>query len=125
MFKTPQKSAIVSAAIASTGYVIYILLDKSLPVMLAHYLGTLCIVVLCDLLAKALKTPATTMLFPAMIALAPGIALYQTMYAFVLGDTLGAINMGLNALTIAGCMAIAVASGKMIMTLLERIKRFS
>lgn len=120
LFETPKKSALVASAVAALGYVIYVLLSQYIPDVLAYYIGTLCIVLSCELFAKKIKTPTTTMLFPALIALVPGIGLYEMMYALAAGDTSYAIDTGLHALMIAGCMALAIASGRMIMVLSDK-----
>lgn len=125
LFETPKKSAVAASAVAAFGYVVYVILGQYIPEILAYYIGTLCIVLSCELLAKRIKTPTTTMLFPALIALVPGIGLYQMMYELNAGDTTFAINTGMHALTIAGCMALAIASGRMIMVLIDKtVKSF-
>ena len=122
LFETPTNSAIVASAIAAAGYVIYVVLGNVVPELLAYYIGTLCIVLLCEILARRIKTPTTTMMFPALIALVPGIGLYQTMYALASGNTSFALDTGMNALMIAGCMALAIASGRMLMVLFDRCR---
>ena len=121
LFETPRRSAVVASVIAAAGYLIYVLLADAVSELLAYYIGTLCIVLLCEILARRIKTPTTTMLFPALIALVPGIGLYQTMYALAAGDTAFALDTGMNALMIAGCMALAIASGRMIMVLFDSL----
>ncbi len=120
LFETPKKSAVVASAVATLGYVVYVLLSRFIPDVLAYYIGTLCIVLSCELFAKRIKTPTTTMLFPALIALVPGIGLYEMMYALAAGNSQYAIDKGMHALMIAGCMALAIASGRMIMILIDK-----
>lgn len=123
LFETPRKSAVVASAVASLGYIVYIVLRQFIPDVLAYYIGTLCIVLSCELSAKRIKTPTTTMLFPALIALVPGIGLYKMMYALAAGDTAFAIDTGMNALAVAGCMALAIASGRMIIMLTDKVRK--
>ena len=125
LFETPRKSALVASAIAAVGYEIYVLLELRFPELMAYYLGTLFIVLACEVLARRIKTPTTTMLFPALIALVPGIGLYRAMEALAAGDSAFAVDTGMNALQIAGCMALAVASGRMVMVLIDRVKTWS
>lgn len=121
LFETPKKPAIIASAVAAAGYALYIVLSGYIHEVVAYYIGTLGIVLSCEIFAKRIKTPTTIMLFPALIALVPGIGLYKMMYALAGGDTEFAINTGMNALMIAGCMALAIATGRMIMVLVDKI----
>ena len=123
LFQTPQKPALIASVVASLGYTIYELLNGPMPELYACYLGTICIVLLCELLARRVHTPTTTMLFPALIPLVPGVGLYKMMYAIAMGDSAYAFDTGIHALMMAGCMALAVASGRMVMVLMEKLRR--
>ena len=122
LFQTPRKSAVAASVIASFGYTVYWGLFGPLPELYACYIGTLCIVMLCEVLARRIKTPTTTMLFPALIPLVPGVGLYKMMYGMATGDSAMAYETGINALMIAGCMALSVDSGRMIMVLYDKIR---
>ncbi len=124
LFETPPKSAVVASSVSALGYVIYMLLRTLLPDVISYYIGTLCIVLLCEVFARRIKTPVTTMLFPALIALVPGIGLYQMMYALAAGNSAYAIDTGMHALMIAGCMALAIATGRMLMILFDKVISF-
>ena len=123
LFQTPQKPAVIASLVASLGYSVYVLLTGPIHDVYACYVGTLCIVLLCELLAKKVHTPTTTMLFPALIPLVPGVGLYQMMYAIAIGDAADAFDTGIHALMMAGCMALAVASGRMVMVLADKLRR--
>lgn len=123
LFQTPRKSAVVASVVASFGYLVYAVLDGPLMDLYAYFIGTLCIVLLCEILARRIKTPTTTMLFPALIALVPGIGLYKMMYAIAMGDSAYAFDTGIHALMIAGSMALSIATGRMIMVLADKLRK--
>ncbi len=110
LLRTPKKALILSAALGSTGYVVFILSDRYFAnTLTAYFLGTLFISVIGELLARIMRMPSTVFVIPSVIPLVPGYGLYLTMLLLVQNDFDGFIKTGAKTLFAAGIMAVAIA----------------
>ena len=98
-------------------WLVYLLTDF-LPVEAARYfLATIAVSVLAEVLARALKAPATMFLVIGIIPLVPGGGLYYTMDHLINGDFAMFTAKGLQTAAAAG----AIAAGASMVTSLVRM----
>lgn len=62
----------------------------------------------CEILARILKTPVTTLVICSLIPLVPGGGMYYTMLEIITGDINKALELGINAMASAGTLALGV-----------------
>jgi uncharacterized membrane protein YjjB (DUF3815 family) len=77
----------------------------------------------CEILARILKTPVTTLVICALIPLVPGGGMYYTMLEIITGDINKALELGINALASAGTLALGVIFVSTITKLIVSHKR--
>lgn len=61
-----------------------------------------------EMMARVLKTPATTFIIYAIIPLVPGWGMYTTMLQSIKGHINESLSAGLNTLEIAGTIAVGI-----------------
>ena len=106
----PGRSILPASAIAAVGYYVYFVFSYfGLSIYLGGFLGTLFIALAGEILARIMKMPSTIFVFPAIIALVPGIWLYRTMLFLVHGEYASFASKGTETLLFAGVMAAAIA----------------
>lgn len=109
IMNAPKKTLVYSSAVASIGYVMYILiLDFTTPT-LGFLAGTTFVAMMGEVLARKFKMPATIFIFPAVIPIVPGFGLYQTILALVQNDISLALEIGFETIFNIAAMAIAMA----------------
>lgn len=72
------------------------------------FLSSICFSIYCEIFARILKTPVTTLVVCALIPLVPGAGMYNTMYAAVTGNADLALETGLVTMASAGTLALGV-----------------
>ena len=77
----------------------------------------------CEIGARILKTPVTTLIICALIPLVPGAGMYNTMYEVISGNINSAIESGLNTLASAGTLALGVIFVSTITRQLTNLKK--
>lgn len=103
---------------------VYVLLDYFLPnrLFVVILLTALFAAILSEILARVIKTPATIIIIPAIIALVPGGALYYTMEAIVRGNLASAGSYGLSCvLTLLG-LAVGICVGAILFQIVNPVK---
>ncbi|MCR8744933.1 threonine/serine exporter family protein [Romboutsia lituseburensis] len=74
----------------------------------SFFIAAICFSIYCEICARVYKTPATTLSVCCLIPLVPGYGVYNTMYEFIKGDYIKAIDYGINTLSLAGALALGV-----------------
>ncbi|HSQ89956.1 threonine/serine exporter family protein [Romboutsia sp.] len=74
----------------------------------SYFMAAICFSIYCEICARVCKTPATTLTVCCLIPLVPGYGIYNTMYEFLIGDYLKAIEYGIDTLVIAGSLALGI-----------------
>lgn len=72
------------------------------------FLSSICFSIYCEIFARILKTPVTTLVVCALIPLVPGAGMYNTMYAAVTGNAQLALETGLVTIASAGTLALGI-----------------
>lgn len=86
------------------------------------FIATLILALYSEIIAKKLKIPATIVLIPALIPLAPGGGIYYTMYNLIEKNYPLALEKGINTFIIAGAMALGVFTAVNIIRIFDEIK---
>ena len=109
LFKVPKGAVWISGLLGGAGYAIFELVSPPLQSPIAGYfVGTLAMAACSEILARAMKRPATVFLIPAIIPLVPGVGLYDTMQYLVQGQNVQAARTGVATLLAIIAMAMAM-----------------
>ncbi|CEI73415.1 MULTISPECIES: threonine/serine exporter family protein [Romboutsia] len=76
--------------------------------VISYFISAICFSIYCEICARIYKTPATTLSVCCLIPLVPGYGVYNTMYQFIVGDYMKAIEYGVNTLAISGALALGI-----------------
>lgn len=126
LFKCPRRAIIASSVLGSIGYVVYEIIAILLKSPIAGYfIGTLIMALLSEILARTMKMPATIFIIPAIIALAPGFGLYETMLYLVQGQEASAAHTGIATILAIIAMAMALVLTAVIIKSFSGIVKFS
>jgi len=87
----------------------------------SYFWGAMSVAILSEILAAAIKNPATVYLIPGLLPLVPGSGMFQTMRAAVSGDLDKTLPLAMSTLTAAGAIALAVALASSISRILSII----
>ena len=110
LMRAPCKTPFTCGIIGSIGYLVFRAFSLFLGNdIIGSFIATSVIAISGEFCARRFKMPATVFIFPSLIPLVPGFALYRTMYALVQSDYSGFVRNGAETLFIAGSIAIAVA----------------
>ena len=89
ILNAPKNTILPASFIGLAGYMAYVLLGMAgFGTMSAYFLSTVLVSVVCELLARKMRTPATILLLSALVPLVPGYNFYLAMLALV--ETRGA-----------------------------------
>lgn len=77
----------------------------------------------CEIFARILKTPVTTLVICSLIPLVPGGGMYYTMLEAVNGNVSKSLDLGLNTLASAGTLALGIIFISTITKLITTHKR--
>lgn len=110
LYNIRDKGTLFCAALTGAvgGGVYEAFLTLKFSTAMASFAGAFAFSLFAELFARALKRPAIIFNAPALIPLVPGGDVYRMMNAFIRGDIYSGWMYGLDALTIAGLLAVAV-----------------
>lgn len=77
----------------------------------------------CEIFARILKTPVTTLVICSLIPLVPGGGMYYTMLEAVNGNVSKSLDLGLNTIASAGTLALGIIFVSTITKLIIAHKR--
>ncbi|MBE6047829.1 MAG: threonine/serine exporter [Clostridium sp.] len=75
----------------------------------------------CEICARKFHTPVTILSVCALIPVVPGYGVYKSMYAFLVGDYINAIDYSTSTLYNAGALALGVI---LVATFFKFLKKF-
>lgn len=109
LFNLNKKTAFLTAIGGSIGWMCFNLgLDVFSDPSIAYFLGAVGLTFYAEVMARAMKTPVTSYVTPALIPLVPGGGLYRTMLQSLSGDYNGAVREGISTLMGSGALAIGI-----------------
>ena len=86
ILNAPKNTILPASFIGLAGYIVYILLGMAgFGTMSAYFFSTVFVSVVCELLARKMRTPSTIFLLGALVPLVPGYNFYLAMLALVEG----------------------------------------
>jgi uncharacterized membrane protein YjjB (DUF3815 family) len=117
LFNVPKISIPITALLGGIGYVVFLIVgEQSSSQMFGFFIGTTVITILSEIAARIMKLATTIFVSIAIIPLVPGLGLYKTMLFIVQNNYELALSTGIQTMSAAGTMAMAIA----ITTLLYR-----
>lgn len=120
LFNVKGKYLAVAGVGGGLGWFVYkIFLGFDFKVSTAFFIASICFSIYCEVCARIYKTPATILSVCCLIPLVPGYGVYNTMYQFLRGNYMEAIDCGINTLSSAGGLALGVI---LVSTLFRNIK---
>ena len=109
VFGSPKKSVLISALNAGFGWIIFkFIKDATGSVYLGSFISALSVAISSEFLARIFHYPASVFIFPGIINLCPGEAIYNTMKYFIANDNYMTILSSYRALGIAAAIAFGV-----------------
>lgn len=124
IFNIKGKKLIFAAIGGSLSWLVYLFFKEiGRTEIMSLFLSSIIFSIYCEIGARILKTPVTTLIICALIPLVPGAGMYYTMYDAIRGKTTSAIEMGLNTLASAGTLALGVIFVSTITRQLTNLKK--
>lgn len=101
ILNAPKNTILPASFIGLAGYIVYILLGMAeFGTMSAYFFSTVFVSVVCELLARKMRTPSTIFLLGALVPLVPGYNFYLAMLALVENRGAAAAQEGMVAVQI-------------------------
>ncbi|RDY23744.1 threonine/serine exporter [Romboutsia maritimum] len=120
LFNVKGKYLVVAGVGGGLSWFVYkLFLGFDFKVSTAFFIASICFSIYCEVCARIYKTPATILSVCCLIPLVPGYGVYNTMYQFLRGNYMEAIDCGINTLSSAGGLALGVI---LVSTLFRNIK---
>jgi uncharacterized membrane protein YjjB (DUF3815 family) len=102
---------------------LYLILDLFIKnSVLCYFIVALLISIYAEIMARVLKSPATTFITLSLIPLVPGSALYNTMAFTLKGDWTGFFENAIYTLSLAMALALGIVLVTAATKLITRIK---
>lgn len=109
LFNIKGRHLILAGIAGAIGGFLYKLgLYMGMDEMISNFIGALGLTLCSEIFARIYKTPVTTFVVCALIPLVPGGGMYRMMLAAVQGSVDNALSIGLQTLSIAGCLALGI-----------------
>ncbi len=126
LFNIKNKNLFFTGIAGGISWTTY-LLGKNLnfSVGLNYFTATLALSIFAEIMSIKFKTPATTILIPALIPLAPGGGIYYTMYYLINKNYPLALENGISTFIIAGSMAVGVFAAANIIKIYDNIRKIN
>ena len=120
IIEAPRKCLLVNGILGLAGWAIYLYTEQFTSVLMATFMSGLVLAIISHILARLLKTPATT-LIPAILTIVPGAGMYQTVYYLFTSDTQQALSSLVGTIGAAGAIAIAIFIVDALVAVVKRI----
>lgn len=106
--EAPRQFIFKTGFAGAGGYIGYLLMIDYAGSVMATFVASLIIVIMGQFFARHLKAPVTIFYIPSFFPLVPGSAMYLTAYNFINGDSASGAMFFVEALMIAGAIALAI-----------------
>jgi len=109
LFNIKGKNLFFAALAGTISWFVYIFFkENGYSEVSSLFISSLIFSIYSEICARKLKTPVTTLIICGLIPLVPGAGMYYTMYEIISGNSLAALNSGLNTIASAGTLAIGI-----------------
>lgn len=123
LFNVRNNNLIFSAIGGALGWFFYSLLLKyNQSAMTAIFIASIVISIYSEIMSRVLKNPVTLFLICALIPLVPGSGMYYTIYEAVQGDIMSSLNKGIEALSLAGAIAVGIILVSSLSRLIQKVR---
>lgn len=124
IFNIRGRKLIFAALGGGLSWFCYLFLEKiNVSTIFSMFICSIIFSIYSEICARFLKTPVTTLIICALIPLVPGSGMYYTMNETIRGNIHGAVELGLNTLYSAGCLALGVIFVSTITKQVTNLKR--
>lgn len=109
LFNVKGKYLYVAGVGGSLGWFVYkMCLNYGLGDSFSLFASAIIFSIYCEICARIYMTPATILSVCCLIPLVPGYGVYNTLFEFLKGNYLKALDFGTNTLASAGALALGV-----------------
>jgi len=113
IFNVPKKELLFCGLTGAAGWLVFIIItnplnDTANAAVAATFFAAITVTTFARFLSTLRKMPSSLYMIPGIIPLVPGIRLYSTMFYMITGDNTGALSEGIEALKLAGVIAIGL-----------------
>jgi len=109
IFNVPRKELVCCGIGGAIGWIIYqIITGATSDGLLATFFAAMAVCSVARIWSLRRKMPVMLYMIPGIIPLVPGAGIYYTMFNAVTGETIQAMLRGIQTLSIAGIIAIAL-----------------
>ena len=123
IFNSPRKTILISGLNGGLGWLIFKLLVGQInSIYIATFVSSFIIAVTSEILARVFHYPASVFIFPGVINLCPGEAIYKSMRFFIASQNKIAIGFLYRSLAIAGAIAFGVMLSSSFSISMKRFK---
>lgn len=123
LFNIKNKNLFLTGIAGGISWAVYLIgLNLNFSNGLNYFVASLALSLFAEIMSRKFITPATTILIPALIPLAPGGGIYYTMYNLINSNYPMALEKGISTFIIAGSMAIGVFAAANIMKIYDNLK---
>lgn len=104
----PKRFLLFCGLEGAVGWFVYLLCLPPFGSVMANFFGALALALLAHIFARVFKAPVTVFLIPGILIIVPGGGLYRAAYQLFLGTWGMAKTYLMEALQIAGMIALAI-----------------
>lgn len=108
LFGAPRRYYPYCGLIGAAGWLLYLLLEKHIPVEGATFLATVLVILLSRMFAIRKRCPVTIFIISGIIPLVPGAGIYWTAYYLVTDQFSEALGTGMTALKVAAAIVLGI-----------------
>ncbi|MDD5829000.1 MAG: threonine/serine exporter family protein [Lachnospira sp.] len=124
VINAPKRCLVINGLLGMAGWAAYLFAARYIGSQLAAtFISGLILAIASHILARALKSPLTTFLIPAILTIVPGAGMYQTVYYLFLSDVDNALYSLVYTIGAAGAIAIAIFFVDAFVIAIKRIVR--
>lgn len=108
-FNAPKEDLIHCSLTGAIGWATYIILNKyTQNSVFSNFIASLIVTLISEFSARKLKKPAILYIIPGIIALVPGLGIYNTMLNMIQGSYIKAIEIGTQVALTAGAIVLGI-----------------
>jgi uncharacterized membrane protein YjjB (DUF3815 family) len=120
LYRIPRNLLVYVSFVGAVAWLImYITMELGASGVFADFLASIAIGFMAEILARALKKPATIFIIPGFIPLVPGGDAYMTMLYMVEGHYVDGVAKGMQTILTAGAIAFGIFVSSTIFQLLK------
>jgi uncharacterized membrane protein YjjB (DUF3815 family) len=110
IFNVPRRELIFCGIAGAGSWSVFTLTATLTPesIIIPTFFAAMTVTAFARHLSTFRKMPSTIYMIPGVIPLVPGVRIYNTMYYIVTGENARAANQGIEALAIAGVIAVGL-----------------